>query len=100
KDLGKVAHVLAAPDQDIFEGLVLDTSVLPGNHRFVDGSQVREIFERGVELKIDGAAAEALPQPSESAATMKLSADAVADSDEHPRKRSAGRAWDLISGKG
>src|SRR5262249_30109877 len=100
KHVGKVEHVLAAPDQDIFEGLVLDTSVLPGSHRFVDGSQVREIFERGVELRIDGAAAEALPQPSPSAATMKVRPEDIADGDEHQLRNNLSRAWDMISGKG
>ena len=33
--VGKVEHVLAVPEDDIFDGIVLDTSVLPGGHRFV-----------------------------------------------------------------
>ena len=36
KELGKVEHVLSVPDLDLFDGIVLDTSVLPGGHRFVD----------------------------------------------------------------
>ena len=46
--VGKVEHVLAIPEDDIFDGIVLDTSVLPGGHRFVDAEQVEEIFDRGV----------------------------------------------------
>jgi hypothetical protein len=64
--LGKVAHVLADADLDLFDGIVLDTSVLPGGHRFVDADQVAEIYERGVVLKVDAAGAEALPEPSAS----------------------------------
>ena len=56
--VGKVEHVLAVPEDDIFDGIVLDTSVLPGGHRFVDADQVEEIFERGVLLKIDRQPAE------------------------------------------
>src|SRR5262249_39687924 len=41
--IGKVEHVLAVPEDDIFDGIVLDTSVLPGGHRFVDAPQVQEI---------------------------------------------------------
>ena len=96
---GKVEHVLAAPDEDIFDGIVLDTSVLPGGHRFVDADQVEEIFERGVLLKIDQAEAESLPEPSENPATMEVSADDVAEGGEDTLKRKLRRAWDLISGK-
>ena len=56
KQLGKVEHVLAVPEVDIFDGFVIDTSVLPGGHRFVDAPEVEEIYERGVVLKIDAAA--------------------------------------------
>jgi hypothetical protein len=60
--LGEVEHVLADPDRDIFEGMVVKTSLLPGRGRFVDADHVEEIFEHGVRLKIDRAAAEALPE--------------------------------------
>src|ERR687895_798363 len=71
ESVGEVEHVLADPDADIFDGLVLDTSVLPGGHRFVDAPEVEEIFERGVLLKLDAAAAERLPEPSENPAAMR-----------------------------
>ena len=97
--VGKVEHVLADREDDIFDGIVLDTSSLPGGHRFVDASQVEEIFEQGVLLKIDRAAAEALPEPSENAATMEVTADDVSEGDTSELRRKLGRAWDLISGK-
>jgi hypothetical protein len=100
KQVGKVEHVLAAPEEDIFDGVVLDTSVLPGGHRFVDAPQVEEIFERGVLLKIDGAAAENLPEPSENPASMEVSPEDVADRDEDKLKLKLRRAWDVLSGKG
>ena len=57
--------MLAAPEADIFDGIVFDTSVRPGGHRFVDAPEVDEIYERGVVLKIDAAAAaESLPKPT------------------------------------
>ena len=59
--LGKVEHVLADPDLDVFDGFVLDKSVLPGGHRFVDADQVASIYERGVVLSVDAAAAQSLP---------------------------------------
>jgi uncharacterized protein YrrD len=98
--VGMVEHVLAVPEDDIFDGIVLDTSVLPGGHRFVDADQVEEIFERGVLLKIDSAAAEALPEPSANPAAMEVSADDVAASDEGKLKQKLHRAWEMISGEG
>ena len=95
-NLGSVAHVLADPDADIFDGLVIDRSVLPGGHRFVDAEQVEEIFERGVLLKIDARATESLPEPSANPASM--TADPT-EGGEGPVEEKLRRAWDLISGK-
>ncbi len=96
--VGKVEHVLAAPDQDIFDGVVLDTSVLPGGHRFVDAEQVEEIFEHGVLLKLDRQEAEKLPEPSANPAALEVTPDDVSEGDEGTLKRKLRRAWDLISG--
>ncbi|HET7485145.1 MAG TPA: hypothetical protein VFJ64_07175 [Solirubrobacterales bacterium] len=96
KKLGEVEHVLAVPDDDIFDGIVLDTSALPGGHRFVDAPEVGEIYERGVVLKIDAAAAEALPEPSANPGSVEIGPDDMAGGG-HDKLR---RAWDLISGKG
>jgi hypothetical protein len=97
--VGKVEHVLAVPEDDIFDGIVLDTSILPGGHRFVDADQVEEIFERGVLLKIDRQDAENLPQPSENPAALEVTPDDVAESESN-LKRKLRRAWELISGEG
>jgi hypothetical protein len=98
--VGEVEHVLAAEDEDIFDGIVLDTSILPGGHRFVDAAQVEEIFERGVLLKIDRQAAESLSEPSANPAAMEVTPGDVAEEDEDALKRKLRHAWDLISGKG
>ena len=98
--VGKVEHVLAVPEKDIFDGLVLDTSVLPGGHRFVDAPEVEEIFERGVLLKIDRQQAEGLPEPGGNPASLEVTADDLADPEEGELRRKLRRAWDLISGKG
>jgi uncharacterized protein YrrD len=99
EEVGKVEHVLADQADDIFDGIVLDTSVLPGGQRFVDAQQVEEIYERGVLLKIDRAAAGKLPEPSENAAAMEVTVDDVSDRESSELRRKLGRAWDLISGK-
>jgi uncharacterized protein YrrD len=95
KELGKVEHVLAEPEEDIFDGFVIDTSVLPGGHRFVDAPEVAEIHERGAVLKLDADAAERLPEPSPNPGVLEVEAEDV------PRTRleeKLSRAWDLISG--
>jgi hypothetical protein len=93
-ELGAVAHVLADADADIFDGIVIDAR--GGGHRFVDAPQVAEIAERGVTLTLDAAAAERLPEPSESPAELRAHPDDTAESDLTRKLR---RAWDLISGR-
>jgi hypothetical protein len=94
-ELGRVEHVLADVDADIFDGIVLDTSALPGGNRFVDASQVAEIHERGVVLDLDAAEAEGLPEPSANPAVMEAGPEDVEQSDLQRKLRSA---WDRISG--
>lgn len=93
--LGSVEHILRDPEVDIFDGLVLDTSVLPGGHRFVDAAEVEEIFERGVLLRLEQATAVKLPEPSENPAAMEADPGEGAESELTRKLR---RAWDLISG--
>ena len=95
KGLGEIEHVLADPDLDVFDGIVLDKSVLPGG-RFVDASQVEEIYERGVVLRVDAAEAEGLPEPSASPGEIEVGPDDMVKDDWHDKLR---RAWDRISGK-
>jgi hypothetical protein len=59
--VGTVHHVVAATEEDIFHGLVI---AVPGQgRRFVDASSVVSLHERGVDLRIDSAAAHSLPEP-------------------------------------
>jgi hypothetical protein len=95
--VGKVAHVLADPDRDVFDGIVLDTSVLPGGHRFCDADQVEEIYERGVVLRVDAAQAEALLRPSANPAEVDVGPDDLVPDELRDKLR---RAWNRISGKG
>ena len=54
---------------------MLDTSVLPGGHRFVDAPEVDRVYDRGVVLLIDAAAAGNLPKPSANPAALEVGAD-------------------------
>ena len=58
EQVGSVDHVVAAPEQDIFHGIVVSTSL---GRRFAAGDQVAALHERGVDLAIDAAQAADLP---------------------------------------
>jgi hypothetical protein len=61
EQLGTVHHVVAAPEKDIFHGLVIETP--DRGRRFVEAAAVESLHEHGVDLKIDAAAAHDLPEP-------------------------------------
>lgn len=96
RDLGRVEHVLADVGDDIFDGVVLDTSRLPGGHRFVDAPQVERIYERGVVLAIGGDDAEALPEPEMHAAALEVGPDDQVPDDLSDKLR---RAWHHLKGQ-
>jgi hypothetical protein len=58
--VGTVDHVVAAPAEDIFHGIVMRG---PGGRRFIPADQVASLHERGVDLRIDAAAVTELPEP-------------------------------------
>jgi hypothetical protein len=60
EQVGTVGHVVAAPEVDIFHGIVIDAD---GDRKFVPADQIASLHERGVDLAIDTAAAAALPRP-------------------------------------
>jgi uncharacterized protein YrrD len=93
--VGKVEHVLAAEDADIFDGLVIDTQTGPGGLHFVDSEQVDELYERAVVMKVPAAEVDRLPKPAPAPAVMEH--HGVEDT-EGPLERKLRRAWDLISG--
>ena len=94
--VGMLEHVLADDRTDIFDGIVVDTSAGPGGHRFVDAPDVAGFFERAVLLKLSGAEAEQLHEPSENPAVMQHGGEEDSESGLSQKLR---RAWDLISGR-
>ena len=66
--LGTVHHVVAAPQQDIFHGLVI--TVDGHGRRFIEAADVASLHERGVDLRIDSDAAQNLPEPGGGAAVF------------------------------
>ena len=101
EQIGNVEHVLGDPETDIFDGIVLDTSVLPGGQKFIDAPQVDRIYERGVVLTIDAAAAQRLPEPSGNPAAMEVTGEDFVEREwDDELEAKLKRAWDRISGKG
>jgi hypothetical protein len=92
---GKLTHVLADPDDDIFDGIVLDTRPGPGGHRFADVSQIAELHERGIVLALDSEAAKRLPEPAGGPAVVEVGPDDVVPDRLSDKLR---RAWRMISG--
>jgi len=75
EQVGTVHHVVAAPEQDIFHGLVIST---PGHGlRFVEAADVASLHERGVDLRIDATDADALPEPHGGAPAWRMNEPGV-----------------------
>ena len=93
--LGRVVRVLSAPNLDMFDGVIFDTTAGPGGHRFVDAPEVGDIHENGIVLKIDAAEAAKLSAPEANPGSVSVDpADLVGAKPGFFR-----RAWDSISGK-
>jgi PRC-barrel domain len=94
--VGTVEHVLADAEDDIFDGIIIDTRDGPGGWRFADAPQVDRIYERAVVLKVPAADVPSLPEPSANPPAVEH--HGVEDS-ESPLEAKLRRAWDLISGR-
>jgi hypothetical protein len=94
--VGEVKEVLAVPEDDIFEGVICRT---PQGDRFVDAELIESIHERGVDLKLDGAAAANLPEPKPAPAAMRIGADEVSQGGAAYKTESwLKRVWARLSG--
>ena len=95
--VGEVKEVLGVQEEDIFEGIIVTTG---RGDRFVRGEQVGSIHERGVDLKLDAAAAAALGEPEPAPAAMQTGPD---DASEREVGYKTGiwvkRIWNRLSGK-
>ena len=95
--VGEVKRVLADVEEDVFDGLILDTD---DGERFVDAARVRDLYERAVILDVSAEEAARLPEPTARPAALGVHPD---DTVERSPARRAGdamrRVWDRISGK-
>jgi sporulation protein YlmC with PRC-barrel domain len=67
--VGTVDHVVAAPEEDIFHGIVIRTA---SGSRFVAADDVASLHERGADLRIDAAAIAGLPEPHGAAPSRRV----------------------------
>ena len=93
--VGTVQHVLSDEEEDVFDGIVIDTQLGPGGLHFVDAPQVRECFERAVLLNLPASEVPDLPKPTPNPAVME--SHGVEDT-EAPLRAKLHRAWDRITG--
>jgi hypothetical protein len=59
-EIGRVDHVISAPHEDIFHGIIIKTDHGP---RFVAAEHVASLHERGVDLRLTASEAAELPEP-------------------------------------
>ena len=86
QQVGTVHHVVAAPEKDIFHGLVISTPA--HGRRFVEAADVASLHEFGVDLRIDSAAAQSLPEPGGGAGVY----------DEDPSEMKGWHHWAHVAG--
>ncbi|MBV9604787.1 MAG: PRC-barrel domain-containing protein [Solirubrobacterales bacterium] len=84
EQVGTVGHVVAAPEEDIFHGIVMR-----GEHgeRFVPADQVAGLHERGVDLQLDRSAIDELAAPGGGAPAWRVDEPGV---DPSPWRRFLG----------
>jgi uncharacterized protein YrrD len=95
RKVGTVEHVLAVPEADVFDGVIVDTQTGPGGHRFADAEQIASVHERGIVLTLSAEQAEKLPEPSANPASMDTSPDDTTPDGLDDKLK---RAWDYLSG--
>ena len=95
--VGEVLHVLGDTGEDVFDGLVIESSVGSGGARFVDASDVDEFFEGAVQLRLTTGACGSRLRPTENPGSIEAHGDSPPPGHIQRRLR---RAWDLLSGRG
>jgi uncharacterized protein YrrD len=86
-EIGTVDHVVAAVEQDIFHGLVIDSRRL--GKRFVPAEDIASLHEHGVDLRISSADVSELPAPG--GAAPEYTEDPTESKWEHWTRRLTGR---------
>src|SRR3954467_8753825 len=94
--VGVVTHVLAAPEIDVFDGIVVSVH---DEARFVDADLVDEIHSRGVLISVSENDIADLPKPSEQPGSIEVGPDdLVPDSAGDAMRAKLPRAGKRVSG--
>jgi hypothetical protein len=88
--IGVVDHVLADDTVDVFHGLIVHTTPLPGRHLYADADQIAELRENGVLLSVER---DSLHRPEAPRPPARPGARSV----ESPLQTGLRRAWDWLS---
>jgi uncharacterized protein YrrD len=89
--IGVVEHVVADEREDIFHGLLVHTTPLPGRHLYADADQIAELRERGVLLSVGR---DELREPTEPSAPARQRRPG--DPPESRLEAGLRRAWDWL----
>ena len=103
--VGEVREVLVAEREDIFDGIVIDTS---DGDRFVDAEKAGRLYEHAVILALSPAEVRELPSPTPSPAVVEVGADDLSKDSlrsDVRTERAAARTWlsaigDWVRGRG
>jgi hypothetical protein len=93
--IGVVEELLGDLSADVFDGILIHTTPLPGRHVVATADQIEELRRRGVILAVDPAALEPAREPSRAAAARSGGGDRPAEPSLH---RWARRTWDRLTG--
>ena len=95
--VGEVERVLAEPDVDVFDGVIIAT---PQGARFVDADHAGDLYERAMVLSLSAQEARHLPDPTGNPAVVDVDPeDTVERSPGEQLGDALRRAWNLVSGK-
>ncbi|MHA6795517.1 PRC-barrel domain-containing protein [Pseudonocardia bannensis] len=90
--IGVVDQVLADEPADLFLGLIVHTTPLPGRHLYAHADQVAELHERGVLLAVERDDLHPPPEPRRQRSGREGSVPA-----ERPLEARLRRVWDRIT---
>jgi hypothetical protein len=97
QEIGKVKRVLADYEEDIFDGLILDT---PGGDRFVDAERLADIYEHAVVLSLSNEEAAHLPELAPRPPVVEVDPeDTVKRTPAEIIGRQIRQVWERISGR-
>jgi hypothetical protein len=97
QEIGTVKRVLADYEEDIFDGLILDT---PAGDRFVDAERLADIYEHAVVLSLSNEESAHIPEATPGPAVVEVDPeDTVKRTPGEIIGRQIRQAWDRISGR-